>query len=83
MAASPLHASIVALARNLQIGSIMPQFHVVVDDFFETVHSHGLNPPPNWEELIVFSSFRADIDKDGAIPELADKWLIPEELYQR
>jgi hypothetical protein len=57
MGASPLHASTGALARNLQTGSIMPQFHVVVDDFFETVHSHGSNLPPNWEELIVLSSF--------------------------
>jgi hypothetical protein len=72
MGASPLHASTVALTRNLQTGSITPQFHVVFDDFFETVYSDASKPPPNWEELIIFNSFRADINEDSNIPELTE-----------
>ena len=34
---SPLHASNVALVRNLDTGAISPQFHVVFDNWFETV----------------------------------------------
>ena len=47
MDASPLHASTVGLIRNLQTPSITPQFHAVYDDFFETVHSDGVDPPDN------------------------------------
>jgi hypothetical protein len=65
---SPLRASTVALARNLQTGSITPQFHVIFGNLSETVHYASSEPPPNWEEIIVFNSFRADIDEDGNIP---------------
>ena len=34
---STLHASNVALVRNLNTGRISPQFHVVFDNWFETV----------------------------------------------
>jgi hypothetical protein len=47
MGASPLHAITVALTINLQAGSITPQFHVVFDNFFETVYSDATEPPPN------------------------------------
>jgi hypothetical protein len=82
MGESPLHASTVALARNLQTGSITPQFHVVFDNFFETVNANETEPP-DWEDLVVFSSFRSDLDEEGEIPELADEWLSPEELHSR
>ena len=39
LGASPLHASTVGLARNLHTGNISSQFHVVYNDFFETVHA--------------------------------------------
>jgi hypothetical protein len=83
MGASPLHAGTVALVRNLQTGSITPQFHVAFDNFFEMVPSDSSDPPPNWAELIIFSSFRADINKDGITPELTNEWLSPDELYQQ
>jgi inhibitor of KinA sporulation pathway (predicted exonuclease) len=73
----------VALARNLQTGSITPHFHVVFDDFYQTMYSDASEPQPNWEELIIFTSFRADIKKDSNIPELTEEWLSPEEFYQR
>jgi Reverse transcriptase (RNA-dependent DNA polymerase) len=85
MGFSPLHASSVALARNLVTGHISPQFHVVYDDFFETVHSDGADPPDVWSDLIIVQSYRADIDNNapGDLPELADEWLNPSELADR
>ena len=45
MGHSPLHASTVGLVRNLKTENISPQFHVVYDDFFETVHSSDAEAP--------------------------------------
>jgi hypothetical protein len=44
--APPLHASTVALVRNLRTNKISPQFHVVFDDLFGTVHASASGPPP-------------------------------------
>lgn len=38
MGLSPLHASTVGVVRNLKTGRLSPQYHVVYDDKFETVH---------------------------------------------
>ena len=35
---SPMHASSVALVKNLMTGNLSPQFHVVFDPWFERVH---------------------------------------------
>ena len=37
--ASKLHTSTVGLVRNLQTGNIRPQFHLIFDDYCETVHA--------------------------------------------
>ena len=42
---SPLHSSMVGLVRNLRTGNISPQFHVVYNNYFETVHSDPTRPP--------------------------------------
>jgi Reverse transcriptase (RNA-dependent DNA polymerase) len=83
LGASPLHASSVGLVRNLKTGNISPQFHVVYDDFFETVHATDNEEPNEWPELIVFQSFRADLDEDGYVPELSDEWLDDSALRER
>jgi hypothetical protein len=36
----------------------------VFDDYFETVHHKGPDPPPVWEDLILKSRFRNDIEGD-------------------
>ena len=82
MGASPFHASTVGLVRNLQTGSITPQYHVVYDDFFETVHSGASEEPTEWPDLVVFNRFRNEFDEDSE-PELGDDWLTPEELSDR
>ncbi len=80
MGVSPHHASSVGLVRNLKTGCLSPQFHMVFDDWFETIHCSTEYDPKawheKWEDLILFKSsnidyFDADV-KD--IPELGDKW---------
>ena len=83
MGTSPMHASTVGLVRNLQTGSITPQFHVVYDDFYETVHSDDNDEPQEWPDLVVFNSFRSEVDEDDGIPDLADEWLNPDERRAR
>ena len=53
---------------------------MVFDDYFETIHCSEIKPPDNWNDLIVLSSFRSDIDEEDYIPELSDEWKTPEEL---
>jgi len=77
---SPLHASSVGLILNLQTGNVTPQYHVVHDNFFETVYADGTEPPPEWAELVTLSrSMSALEDDDDYVPELKDEWLTPEE----
>ena len=78
-----MHASTVGLVRNLQTGAITPQFHMVFDDFFETVHSDENEAPSEWPNLIEFSRFQSDYDSEDYVPELADEWLNPGEQQER
>ena len=57
MGISLMHASTVGLMRNLQTGSITPQFHVIYDDFFETIHSSTEEEPKEWGEIVEFQRF--------------------------
>jgi hypothetical protein len=72
-----------SLVCNLQTGSITPQFHLVFDDFFETVFSEGEQEPDVWPKLVVFQSFANDFDDDDYRPKLGDEWLNPTELESR
>jgi hypothetical protein len=83
MGASPLHASTVGLVRNLRTQHISPQFHVVYDDLFETVHAGTDTPPASWPDLFTFHRFKSDYDDEDFVPALADEWLTPIELSQR
>ena len=50
---SPAHAGIVALVLNPNTGLVSPQYHVVYDDQFSTVHHmQYLTVPPNWAQLV-------------------------------
>ena len=83
MGLSPFHASNVALVRNLHTGSIGPQYHVVYDNWFETVHVDGSEPPPEWEVLVTNSRYHADFEEDDlglTLPHLDDEWLTKEEI---
>ena len=75
MGNSEAHAITVGLVRNIQTGSVSPQFHVIYDDSVETVHSSEDSKPLIWEELLTFSSFRNDHDVEEGVKELQDEWL--------
>lgn len=60
MGKSTLHASTVGMVRNLQTGTITPQFHTVFDDFFETVHSSSDEEPTSWPELFKERRFQSN-----------------------
>jgi hypothetical protein len=77
-----MHASTVGLIRNLQMGSITSQYHVVYDDHFTTVHATEEREPDELNDLVVFNRFQNILDED-ADPELRDEWLNEKELQQR
>jgi hypothetical protein len=83
MGVSSQHASSVHLVRNLQTSLITPQYHLVFDDFFETIFLDGEQEPSVWPDLVVFQSFANDFDVEGYRPELSDEWLNPIELQER
>jgi hypothetical protein len=83
MGASPLHASTVGLVQNLQTNHISPQFHVVYDDLFETVHASSSEAPASWPDLFTFNRFKSNFDDEDFVPTLPDKWSTPVELSQQ
>jgi hypothetical protein len=83
MGISPSHASSVHLVRNLQMGRSTPQYHLVFDNFFETVFSDGEQEPSVWPDLVVFNSFANSFDDGDYRPELATEWLNPVKLEHR
>jgi hypothetical protein len=50
---SPRHSRKVALVLNIETGHVSPQFHVVIDDFFETLRPSAGNPVPKskWQRI--------------------------------
>ena len=83
MGHSPLHSTTVGLIRNLQTGTITPQFHLVFDDFFETIFADDTEAAEEWDNLLVFSRFQSDFDDPDHVPQLDDEWLSPEERHDR
>jgi transposase InsO family protein len=76
---SPDHSSSVGLIRNLQTGSISPQFHVVFDELFSTVLGTQ-DDDPVWIELFHNEQEYYGPDDDEAddlqhFPDLDHGWL--------
>ena len=68
----------VSLVRNLVSQRISPQFHVVHDAFFTTVHATEAKPPDNWTDLLIHSRYQCptDHDEEGHPGNsLDDEWL--------
>ena len=80
---SPYHASTVGLVRNLRTNNISPQFHVIYDTYFETVHSDHKIPSEIWDKLQIENRFHANYDEPQYLPELKDEWLTPDEIQER
>ena len=77
---SLVHASDVPLVLNLASGAITAQFHVVFDDFFNTVSSIGKEdeqPPDHWEQFCLDDSSFTLVD--SPLKFLQDDWLNVEE----
>ena len=85
MGFSDRHASTIALVLNLMTKSISPQFHVVFDDWFTSVHSNGEELDPEvWNSLITNPSCRlkAMLDDDEDV-DLTEEWLSEDERIER
>jgi hypothetical protein len=68
--------------RNLKTGYLSPQFHVVFDDLFKTVHSEPELPADKWEDMCTFQQWEVPFDK-GPVHQLKDEWLSPEKVEER
>jgi hypothetical protein len=74
---SPRHSSNVPLVLNLQTLSITPQYHVVFDDYFQTVDSDLSTDDVNWDALFE-DRYHYDFGDDD-IANYIDDWnIIPE-----
>ena len=82
---SKQHSSTIALLRNLQTGYVSPQFHVVFDERFTTVHSFD-EDDPTWIELFTSERDYYGPDEDEneadplAFPDIDPTWLPVAEL---
>ena len=81
---SKLHSSNVALVLNRSTGAISPQYHVVFDDYFQTVRGAtdaevvDLNAI-DWPNFITSTNterYYDDSDEDNPPPPLHDDWNI-------
>ena len=77
MGTSSYHASTVGLIRNLRTGSITPQFHMVLDDWFETVYSDQDQEPANWVKMVLVQSEMVQLDPATSM-DLHEEWLSQE-----
>ena len=80
MGVSLLLASTVGLICNLNTNHMSPQFHVIYDSLFQTVHSAEGKPPTEWPDILVFDCFCSDFDDSYFVPELAGECLTPVDL---
>ena len=56
---------------------MIPQFNIIYNNLFQTVHSAESEPPAEWPYLIVFDFFCSIFDDYNFVPQLADEWLTP------
>ena len=80
------HSSKIGLFRNLQTGSISPQFHVVFDELFTTVNSVD-EDDDTWIELFVSDreyygpdEDEEELESDDMFPDIDPEWLPIAEL---
>ena len=67
------HTEIVGVVRNLTMGSMSPQYHLVYDDWFETVNAMEV-APPELMDLCVFHKFQVVFDNNSPKPVLEHEW---------
>jgi hypothetical protein len=76
---SDVHSSQVPMVLNVATGKVLPQFHVIFDNKFETVHSLPTDEPitKQWAEILqlereCYMDINFDEHNDPIIPPLAD-----------
>jgi len=77
--ASPLHAENIGLVRNLTTGFISPQYHLVFDEWFETVNAPDNDEPSEWIDLCIYNRFQTVFDPTDIPPTLSPEWHNPKE----
>ena len=81
--ASSLHARIVGLVRNLQTRNISTYFHLVSDDYSDTVHVGEDQEPLVRLEFITFNYFKIIYYNADYVPNIDVEWLDPAALETR
>ena len=78
---STQHSTTIGLIRNLTTNHISPQFHVVHDELFHTVHSSWEAPlgPIDLPDFFTRDTYLEDhcSDIDGDLPPLDSSWAPP------
>ena len=76
---SDLHSSLVPLVLNIATGHTSPQFHVIFDNKFETIHSLPIDQPlkNQWAQIIAlgrecFMDLDYDENDHPILPPLSD-----------
>ena len=49
-------------------GWLSPQFHVVFDPWFETVHENGASAPPTWDVMLSQHNHEVEVETDDDDP---------------
>jgi hypothetical protein len=73
MGVSPVHAENIGIVRNLWTGYLSPQYHLIFDDWFETVYANGETVPESWDSMCIFEHFETAFE-EGEAPTLGPKW---------
>jgi hypothetical protein len=79
---SPVQAENIAVIQNLKSGYLSPQYHIIFDDWFETVYANEETLPLNWDNLCIMDRFEMVFDEGLEPPSLADEGLTPNEVYK-
>ena len=70
------------IIRNLPTDHISPQFCIVYDNLFETVHVSASDDPASGPDLFTFIHFKSDFDDEAFVPTLPYEWLTPVDMSQ-
>ena len=79
MGASPLPTNTLGLIRNFFTNHIIPQFHVVYGNLFESVHASSSEAPASCPGLFTFSCFKSDFFDEYFVPTLPYEWLTSQQ----
>jgi hypothetical protein len=76
----PVHAENISVIMNLKSGYLSSQYHIVFDDWLETVYVSDETLPPKWDDMCIIHQFETVFNEGLEPPSLAEEWLTPEEV---